>query len=124
MTFNTVESFHKKGFFYLSCKKFWVVQNSFPIATMLKKKSMSRKILSIFECSTFYTTTLDKRLIKVLSEVIGFIFKYKVIQHIGTSKTSICWTFKGFGRRYLAKQTLVNGISFLKNKCFVTLLVT
>ena len=29
MIFNTVEGFHKKGFFYLDCKKFWVVQNSF-----------------------------------------------------------------------------------------------
>ena len=37
MIFNTVESFHKKFFFYLGCKKFWVVQNSFLIATMLNK---------------------------------------------------------------------------------------
>ena len=124
MIFNTVESFHKKGFFYLGCKKFWVVQNSFPIATMLNKINVKKKSISTFECSTFYTTTLDKLLIKVLSEVISFVFKSKVRQHIGFSKTSIYWTSKGVGRRYLTKHTLVNAIFFLINKCFVTLLVT
>ena len=124
MTFNTVESFHKNGFFYLGCKKFWVAQNSFPIATMLNKINVKKKSISTFECRTFYTTTLDKPLIKVLSEVISFVFKSKVIQHIGFSKTSIYWTFKGVGRSYFTKQTLFNAISFLINKCFVTLLVT
>ena len=31
LIFNTLENFHNKSFFYSSCKKFWVVQNSFPI---------------------------------------------------------------------------------------------
>ena len=72
MIFNTVESFHKKGFFYLGCKKFWVVQNSFPIATMLNKINVKKKSILTLECSTFYATTLDKLLIKVLSLVISF----------------------------------------------------
>ena len=124
MTFNTVESFHKKGFFYLGCKKFWVVQNSFPIATMLNKINVKKKSISTFECSTFYTTTLDKLLIKVLSVIISFVFKSKVRKHTGFSKTSIYWTSKGIARRDFTKQTLVNAISFLIKKCFVTLLVT
>ena len=124
MIFNTAESFHKKGFFYLGCEKFWVAQNSFPIATMLNKINVRKKPIATFECSTFYTTTLDKLLIKVLSEVISFVFKSKVRQHIGLSKTSIYWTSKGVGRRYFTKHTLVNATSFLINKCFVTLLVT
>ena len=37
MTFYTVETFHEESFFYLDCKKFCVVQNFFPIATMLHK---------------------------------------------------------------------------------------
>ena len=87
MIFNTVESFHKKVFFYLGCKKFFVVQNSFLIATMLNKINVKKKSISTFQCSTFYTTTLDKLLIKVLSEVISFVFKSKIRQHIGFSKT-------------------------------------
>ena len=34
------------------------------------------------------------------------------------------WTSNGAGRKYFTEQTLVNAISFLKNTCFVTLLVT
>ena len=87
---------------------------------------MSRKNLFqlSFECSTFYMTTLDKLLIKVLSEAISFVFKSKVRQRIGSSKRSIYWTSMGVGRRYFTKQTLFNAISFVMNKCFVTLLVT
>ena len=50
---------------------------------------MSRKHLFqlSFECSTFHMTTLDKLLIKVLSEVISFVFKSKLRQHICYSKT-------------------------------------
>ena len=80
--FNTAESFHKKDFFYLGCKRFWVVQNSFPIATMLNKINVKKKSISTFESSTFYTTTLDK----LLSEVISFVFRSKVRQYIGFPK--------------------------------------
>ena len=100
------------------------MQNSFPIATMLNKINVKKKSISTFECSTFYTTTLDKLLIKVLSEAISLVFKSKFRQQIGSSKRSIYWTSMGVGRRYFTKQTLVNAISFLINKCFVTLLVT
>ena len=100
------------------------MQNSFPIATMLNKINVKKKSISTFECSTFYTTTLDKLLIKVLSVIISFVFKSKARQHTDFSKTSVYWTTKGIGRRYFTKQTLVNAISFLINKCFVTPLVT
>ena len=77
-----------------------------------------------FVCSTLYTTILDKLLIKVFSEVIVFVFKSKVRQHIDFPKTSIYWTSKDVGRRYFTKHALVNAISFPVNKCFITLLVT
>ena len=124
MIFNTVESVHKKVLFYLGCKKFWVVQNSFSIATIINKINVKKKSISTFECSTFYTTTLDKLLIKVLSEVISFVFKSKVSECIGFSNTSFYWTSMGVRIRYFTKQALVNAISFLINKRFVTLLVT
>ena len=89
MIFKNVESFHKKVFFYFDCKKFWVLQNSFPIATILNKINVKKKSISTFQCSTFYTTTPDNLLIKVFSEVNRFVFKSRVKQHIGFSKTSI-----------------------------------
>ena len=79
MVFNTVESSHNKSFFYSGCKKFWVLQNSFPIGTKLKKINDKKKAKSIstFDFSTLYTTILHKLLLKVLSETINFVFKLK-----------------------------------------------
>ena len=44
MIFNTVVIFHNKSFFYLGCKKFWVVKSSFPIATKLNKINVKKSI--------------------------------------------------------------------------------
>ena len=85
--FHTVESFHKKSFFNSGYKKFWVVQNSFPISTMLNKTNVKKESISIFDCSTLYMTTLHKLLLKVPSEVINFVFKSKVRKCISFSKT-------------------------------------
>ena len=90
-----------------------MVQNSFPIATMLNKINVKKKSISALECSTFYTTTLDRLLIKVLSEVMSFVVKSKVRQHITFSKTSIYWTSQGVGRRYFTKHTHVHAIYWL-----------
>ena len=77
MVFNTVESFHNKSFFYSGCKKFCVVQNYFPIGTKLNKINVKKKAKSIstFDFSTLHTTILHKLLLKVLSEIINFVFK-------------------------------------------------
>ena len=124
--FDTAESFLNKNFFYFGCKKFWVVQNSFPIATKLNKIDVKKKAKSIStsDFSTLYTTIWHKLLLKVLSEVIKFVFKSKVTKRIAFSITSNYRTSKGAGRRYFTKQTLVNAISILISKCFYIQLVT
>ena len=99
------------------------VVNAFPIATMLNKINVKKNSISNFESNTFIATTLYKLLIKVLSEVISFVFKSKVRGNVGFSKTSIYWTSNVVGRRYFTEQNLVNAIYFLINKCLVTLLV-
>ena len=110
MIFNTAESFHNQSFCHSSCEKFRVVQNTFPIAIKLNKINVKKKAKSIsaFEFRILYTTIPDKLLLKVLSEVINFVFKSKVRKRIGFSKTYIYWTSKGAGRRYFTEQTLVN----------------
>ena len=125
MIFDTVQSFHNKSFFYSlnGYKKFLVMQSYFPITTKLNKINIKLKANSIstFDFSTLYTT-IPHKLLKVLLEVINFIFKSEVrigfSKHICFSKTSIYSTFKGSGRRYFTKQTLVSAMSFLINKCF------
>ena len=123
MVLNAVESFHNKSSFYSGCKKFWVVQNYFPIGTKLNKINVKKKAKSIstFNFTTSHTTILHKLLLKVLLEIINFAFKSKVRKRIGFSKTFIYWTSKGAGRRYFTKQKLANAIFFLINKYFVNL---
>ena len=117
MVFNTLESFHNKSFFYSGCKKFRVVQNSFTIGTKLNKINVKKKAKSIstFDFSTLFTTILHKLLLKVLSEIINFVFKPKVRKRIGFSKTFMYWTSN------FTQQNLVNAISFFINKYFVNL---
>ena len=101
MVFNTVESFHNKSLFYSGCKKFWVVQSYFPIGTKLNKINVKEKAKSIstFDFSTLHTIILHKLLLKVLPEIINFVFKSKVRKRTGFSKTFIYWTSKGAGTR-------------------------
>ena len=81
---------------------------------------MSRKAKSIsdFGISTLYPTIPHKLLKKLLSEDTDFDFKLKVKRRIDFFKTFIYRTSKGAERRYFIKQTLVNAMSFLINKCF------
>ena len=99
------------------------MQNSFPIATMLNKINVKKKSISTFQCSTFYTTTLDQLLIKVLSEVISFVFKCKIRQYISFSKTLSIGLLRVFEEDTLLS-ALLSILSFLINKYFVTLMVT
>ena len=78
----------------------------------VKKKAKS---ISTTDFSNLYTTIPHKVLLKVLSEVINFVFKFKSRKRIGFCKTSTYWISKGAGRRHFTKQTLVNTMPFLIN---------
>ena len=108
MVFNTAESFHNKSFFYSGCKKFWVVQNSFPIGTMLNKINVKKKAKSIstFDFSTLHTAILPKFLLKVLSEIINFVSNLKSENALASLK-HLCIGLL----RVLEEDTLLNKIS-------------
>ena len=109
MIFNTVES-QSQSFVIQAVRNSGLCKILFPIATKLNKINAQKKAKSIsaFEFSMLYSTIPDKLLLKMLSEVINFVFKSKVRKRIGFSKTQIYWTSKGAGRRYFTKQTLIN----------------
>ena len=99
--FKGIEEFYNKTTFYSSYKKFWVVENSFPIIeklNIIKTRQWAKKV-STYDFRTLYTTIPHKLLIKVLSEIIHFVFKLKVRSKIGFSTASVYWTFKGLGKR-------------------------
>ena len=89
----------------------------------MKKIDTKRKAKSIstFVFTTLHTTIPHKFVIKVLSEVINFVLKSKTRSRIVFSETSNYWTSKGCGRRYFARQTLFDAISFLVRKCNFTI---
>ena len=119
MILNTVESFHTQSFFHSGCEKFWVVQNSFPIATKINKSNVKKKAKSVsaFEFSILSKTIPHKLLLNVLSEVINFVFKYKVRKCIGLSKHISIGLL-----RELEEDTSLNKLLSINN-CVFTLLV-
>ena len=117
MILNTVKSFHTQDFFHSGCEKFWVVQNSFPIAAKLSEINVKKeaKSISAFELSILSTTIPHKLLL--FSEVINFVFKSKVSKRIGFYK------YISIGLlRELEEDTSLNKLLSI-NKCFFTLLV-
>ena len=119
MIFNHVESFYRKRFFYTRLKKFWAVGNVCPIVVKLNKINTSKKAKSISNLgfTTLYTTIPHN----FLNTVINFVFKSKTWCRISFSKTSVYWSPKGCGKRYFARQTLIDAISFLITKCYFTI---
>ena len=57
LIFEQVKNFHDKSTFYSNYKKFWVVNNSFPVIEKLTKinEKKNAKSISTFDFSTFYT---------------------------------------------------------------------
>ena len=60
-----------------------------------------------------YTSIPHNLLIKVLSEVIAFVFKSKTSSGNGVSNTSIYSPSKSCGRKCFTRQTLIDTFSFL-----------
>ena len=82
MLFKDVENVHKKSTFYSSYKKFWVKENYFQIIEKLDI-IMTRKGLKVF--STLHTTVPHNLLIKVISEIIHFVFNRKFVVNYNDS---------------------------------------
>ena len=123
MIFAHIESFHANSFFYSNFKKFWVVQNSFPILEKLDKinKRKNAKSLYTFDFSTLYTTIPHKLLLQVLSDIIKLVFKSNTYNRIGFSDSSTYWTKKGVGKRYFTQTRLIETVSFLIEECYFTI---
>ena len=49
------------------------------------------------------------------------VFKSKIRNRTGFSKTSVYWASIGRGRRYFTRQTVIDAISFLIAKCHFTI---
>ena len=111
-------SSHKKSWFYFNFKQFWVAQNYFLIVEKLTKiNNKSAKTMSIFNFSTRWATISHNILIKVLHEVISFVFNYKKTQ-VGFSISSLYGTSTD---NFFMQQSLKHAVSFLIRNYFLTI---
>ena len=86
--------------------------------------SKKAKFIATFDVSTVYTISVHKLLQKVISEIINFVFKPKVIKRTGFPKTSIYWTSKVEDTSLSKLLSVVASfcqMSFLINICFFTI---
>ena len=76
LIFEQVKNFHDKSTFYSNYKKFWAVNNSFPVIEKLTKinEKKNAKSISTFDFSTLYTKIKHQNLLNTLYEIIDFVF--------------------------------------------------
>ena len=74
--FLQISSFNSKCLFYKNYNRFWVIQNSKTLIGRLKElnKKCNAKTISTFDFSTLYTKLPHADLLRVLNELIEFVF--------------------------------------------------
>ena len=74
--FQQLQNFHSKAQFYKNYKRFWVIQNSKTLLQKLEKINLKKgaKDISTFDFSTLYTKLPHDDLIKVLQDIVQFVF--------------------------------------------------
>ena len=102
MHFKHIINSYDNSTFYSSYKNIRVVETFFPIIEKLNRPIK----MSIYSFRTFYATISYNLLIKVLSEIINFVFKWKFPSKVEFSATYLYWTSKGLGKRYFTEKIL------------------
>ena len=77
--FHQIKNFHLKSTFYSNYNFFWVIENSFPVIERLDEinRIKGAKDISTYDFSTLYTKLPHNDLIRVLEEIIDFVFDGK-----------------------------------------------
>ena len=93
LIFEQIKSFHHKSLFYKNYNFFWVVDNSTTIIEKLQhinEKSRAKEV-STYDFSTLYTKIEHTSLIRVLHDIIEFVFKGGNRRYIGCSSNKAFW---------------------------------
>ena len=124
--FNQIRSYHDKCTFYKNYKKFWVLQNSFPLLQQLDEINHRRKAkeISTFDFSTLYTKLPHDDLIKVLHEIVDFAFNGGKFKREGSRKyltvfnTYSYWTKKPHGHCSFTRNQIKFLVTHLIKECY------
>ena len=76
LMYNQIENFHKKAKFLSNYNKFWVLQNSDPVISSIKRinRKKGAKSIATYDFSTLYTKLPHDKLVKELLKLIDFCF--------------------------------------------------
>merc|ERR1711928_285663 len=107
LIYNQIENFHKKAKFLSNYNKFWVLQNTDPVLSSIKRinRKKGAKSIATYDFSTLYTKLPHDKLVKELLKLIDFCFD-------GGNKKYI--KIINWGRAYWSKKTK-DSIGFTKN---------
>ena len=121
LIFKQVESFHQKAKFLSNYNKFWVLQNSDPVISILQtiNKKRGAKSIATYDFSTLYTKLPHRQLIDHLSDIIAFVYKGgdKSFIKIGSNGKAYWARAKGKGIAF-TKGSLKMAVAHLIENCF------
>ena len=121
LIFKQVESFHQKAKFLSNYNKFWVLQNSDPVISILQtiNRKKNAKSIATYDFSTLYTKLPHGQLIDRLSKIIDFVFMGgdKSYIKIGLSGQAYWARAKGRGVAF-TKGSLKMAVAHLIENCF------
>ena len=120
LIFHQIEHFYDKSHFYKSFNQFWVIENSKPLLEKIDKinNKANAKIISTFDFSTLYTKLPHEDLIKVLHEIIDFVFDGGKKKYIDFSRYNAFWCNKPKHKNYFTKSSLKRAVEHLIKCCF------
>lgn len=124
--FNQIQSYHNKCIFYKNYKKFWVLQNSFPLLQKLDEINQKKKAkeISTFDFSTLYTKLPHDDLIRVLHEMVDFAFDGGKFKSKGSRKYLTVfnnysyWTKKSHGHHSFTRSKVKLLVTHLIQECY------
>ena len=119
LIFQQVQSFHDKSTFYSRYKKFWVVENSYPVIQKMEQinKKSNAKCISTFDFKTLYTKIGHDNLLDVLNDIIDMVFKGGKNKFIMFNEYRAFWVNKKKGKCYFSKSSLKNIVKHLITEC-------
>ena len=123
--FNQIRNFHRKSLFYKNYNMFWVIENSAPVTEKLDQinRVKGAKDISTYDFSTLYTKLPHDDLVRVLNEIIDFVFDAKKFRYekkkryLTVTDYNSYWSSKKTQNSF-SKENMKDMVTHLIKKCY------
>ena len=122
LIYRQVEAFHTNSKYFSNYNKFWVLQNSDPVLSILNHINSKKraKSISTYDFSALYTKLPHEKLISQLSKVIDLVFKGGDKNFIRVSENGKAFWSKQKKGISFSKAGLKQAVAFLIENCNFT----